>query len=195
MGTGNPFLAFEGMLARLVELDAIEDAARREHDALMDGCRHQEYALRVTVASNGNRMYFSECPDCGRRSEFIAHKKLPRKLMEDARGAQGGRADVLRGRMLKVRQLSREIRWTPGFRELYMASPAWRAKRVPVLERSGGVCEHCRSAPAEVVHHLTYRRLGNEPLDHLAALCSACHRACHPEHQEELIDDREPVGG
>jgi hypothetical protein len=41
----------------------------------------------------------------------------------------------------------------------YIASPAWQAKRIRVLQRAGGTCERCRKAPARQVHHLTYVRL------------------------------------
>ena len=44
---------------------------------------------------------------------------------------------------------------------LYLASPAWAARRAAVLAAAGGKCEKC-GAPAVEVHHTTYCRLGNE---------------------------------
>lgn len=57
----------------------------------------------------------------------------------------------------------------------YIASREWGLKKRAVRERSGGVCERCKKNPHEVTHHLTYERLGAEPLDDLAGLCRPCH--------------------
>jgi hypothetical protein len=35
------------------------------------------------------------------------------------------------------------------------------------------------------VHHLTYARLGDEPLSDLLGLCKSCHRAIH--HRRDLV--------
>ncbi|HZA25721.1 MAG TPA: hypothetical protein VFA32_24515 [Dehalococcoidia bacterium] len=57
----------------------------------------------------------------------------------------------------------------------YLCSRDWAVKRRQVKERSGGVCERCRNAPVQDVHHRSYRNLGNEPLEELQGLCRPCH--------------------
>jgi hypothetical protein len=57
----------------------------------------------------------------------------------------------------------------------YLASREWGLKKRAIKERSGGICERCHNAPMENVHHLTYKRLYNEPLEDLQGLCRACH--------------------
>ena len=61
----------------------------------------------------------------------------------------------------------------------YLQSDQWREKRAKVMDRSRGVCESCGSARAEHVHHLTYLRVGVEPLFDLVAVCADCHSALH----------------
>lgn len=52
------------------------------------------------------------------------------------------------------------------------SSRGQHAFRKAVMRRSGGVCERCRRARAEVAHHV---RPGYDASDGLA-LCNACHR-------------------
>ncbi len=61
----------------------------------------------------------------------------------------------------------------------YLASSTWRQKRTLVMQRAQGVCEGCGKAEPDQVHHLTYRRLGDEMLFDLAALCRSCHERIH----------------
>ena len=57
----------------------------------------------------------------------------------------------------------------------YLKSKVWRAKRTAVMHRAKGVCEACGEAPPQQVHHLTYDRVGREPLFDLVAVCRECH--------------------
>jgi 5-methylcytosine-specific restriction endonuclease McrA len=70
--------------------------------------------------------------------------------------------------------------------EQYLASGAWKEKRRLVMLRAQGICEGCRTSPATVVHHLTYKRAMREMLFDLVAVCESCHSACHvdePGHE------------
>jgi hypothetical protein len=57
----------------------------------------------------------------------------------------------------------------------YLKSPQWRAKRQQVIERCNGICEVCRMASVDDVHHRTYVRFYNELLSDLQGLCRPCH--------------------
>lgn len=72
--------------------------------------------------------------------------------------------------------------WWDWYSE-YLKTPAWRGKRQQVLQRAGGLCEGCRSAAPDRVHHLTYEHAGDELLYELVALCVPCHQKAHP-HKE-----------
>lgn len=61
----------------------------------------------------------------------------------------------------------------------YLDSPEWKDKRKKVLERDENRCQGCKIKPAEQVHHFTYDRLFNEPLEDLVSLCADCHEKEH----------------
>ena len=61
----------------------------------------------------------------------------------------------------------------------HLSSKKWQAKRRRVIEREKNLCQGCRLAPIEEVHHLSYDHLGDELLFELAGLCAECHRKTH----------------
>ena len=61
----------------------------------------------------------------------------------------------------------------------YIRSAAWREKRLAVILRCRGICERCGLWPVVNVHHLTYERLGDEPLSDLLGVCVRCHEELH----------------
>lgn len=62
----------------------------------------------------------------------------------------------------------------------YLNSPEWKAKKQAVLDRCKGICEGCLSAPVEMVHHQSYKNVGNELLFELVGICRKCHEVTHP---------------
>ena len=60
----------------------------------------------------------------------------------------------------------------------YLQSDAWKTKRKSVLQAAGFRCRRC-GARATEVHHETYKRIYNERMSDLTALCSNCHEAAH----------------
>ena len=57
----------------------------------------------------------------------------------------------------------------------YLASREWATLREAVRKRAGNACERCDILPMQVVHHLTYERIGHERLEDLQAICKPCH--------------------
>jgi hypothetical protein len=64
-------------------------------------------------------------------------------------------------------------------RQAYYCSREWGLKKEAVHKRSGGTCERCYVNEGQAVHHKTYVRLYNEPLEDLIHLCDACHSFTH----------------
>jgi hypothetical protein len=71
----------------------------------------------------------------------------------------------------------------------YLRSPHWRQMRGFVMKRCGGVCEECKIAYADEVHHLTYDRIGAEHPEDLVGLCRACHARTHGHRVPETNPD------
>lgn len=61
----------------------------------------------------------------------------------------------------------------------YLQSQAWDRRRNKVLARDGNICTACGDAQATEVHHLTYERVGREPLFDLVSVCKSCHESIH----------------
>ena len=68
----------------------------------------------------------------------------------------------------------------------YLQSNHWKKKRQDFLEsklyKNG--CEICNSTKKINIHHKTYKRIGNEKLNDLTALCEECHLKLHEELKE-----------
>ena len=61
----------------------------------------------------------------------------------------------------------------------YLCSREWALLRNAVRARCGGKCERCGVNDMECVHHLTYARKYDEPIEDLAGWCNACHEFTH----------------
>ena len=62
--------------------------------------------------------------------------------------------------------------------QVYLKSDEWKAKRRKILKMADYKCRRC-GARATQVHHETYKRIYNEKLTDLTALCSDCHSKIH----------------
>lgn len=68
------------------------------------------------------------------------------------------------------------------------ATPIPAKVRAAVHERSGRVCEFCRSQPAEHVHHRLMRSQGGKhELPNLIDLCRECHYYAHHSSERYVI--------
>jgi len=62
----------------------------------------------------------------------------------------------------------------------YLRHPRFRAIRITVMMRAGGVCEDCKEKPASEVHHLRYPKWGTFDVpENLVAICHSCHCKRH----------------
>lgn len=59
--------------------------------------------------------------------------------------------------------------------EDYLRSDRWKNIRELLFEHRGRRCEACGKTENLEVHHLTYRRLGQERAEDLMIVCPACH--------------------
>lgn len=63
--------------------------------------------------------------------------------------------------------------------QLYLKSGKWKRKREEVLKHYGGTCCVCGTDKDLVIHHRTYARVGNEPVEDLCVMCRQHHSAYH----------------
>ena len=65
---------------------------------------------------------------------------------------------------------------------MYLRSKHWKLKRKEYLESKyyENCCSMCKKETKGIhIHHITYKRVGNELLSDLVALCADCHRIMH----------------
>ena len=63
--------------------------------------------------------------------------------------------------------------------EAYINSDTWKEKRKTILARDNYICQICKTNKAVQVHHLTYKRMGNEQDFDLVSVCLPCHELEH----------------
>jgi len=61
----------------------------------------------------------------------------------------------------------------------------WQVKRQQRLAIDGYRCRTCGATSSLTVHHVSYERFGDEPMDDLLTLCAACHRAIEDSKQRQ----------
>lgn len=122
-------------------------------------CPHHETAARYRRRINGVEVLVFQCLACGKETRTVP------------------RADPVRLVLVSRDLFDEELR--QRVYDEYLSTPEWDARRRKVLERDGYLCQACRVNRATQAHHLTYDRVGHEPLFDLIAICTECHAALH----------------
>ena len=141
-------------------------------------CHHHESESRVKLDSQGNPRIVLQCIACGKRmskdisTENFSEAQLdsmPKWDMELQK-----RFYALAGIAWYEQKKSKEGVAQPESSEDYLLSEKWKNISVRVMERAKMTCEGCGLKPATQIHHLTYRRFGDEMLFDLVAVCEEC---------------------
>ncbi len=97
------------------------------------------------------------------------------------RGERQHRSGRRRKRKLNRKQIRKLPFWDRY--NLYLNSDQWLKFRRRILKERGNRCEECSSTEKPLhLHHLTYKRLGNEYPADVKVLCLACHEKEHGRH-------------
>lgn len=149
-------------------------------------CKHPDFKLTRRVIKNGQRKAL-QCTICGSMLSVKfspAHRQTHITQLPDFDLELLKQWGDWRRFLISIAFYVKNewyVRWKENWWEKYqdyLDSDAWKTRRQHVLARANNRCEQC-GASAEVVHHLSYDRVGNEPLTDLMALCSLCHHQAH----------------
>lgn len=165
-------------------------------------CTHPTTALRFRRRRNGIVCCVEQCLVCGCEVRAVGgnaperlaltervpfDEEFPERVQEAHRTAQRQRwaqEQAERNAAWEQAQAERDAAWWNWYND-YLKSPAWRDRRTRVLERDGHICQACLRREATQVHHLTYARVGNEPLFDLTSICTTCHQALHADDNRQ----------
>lgn len=164
-------------------------------------CDHVLCEVRVLVAANGVAQYVRQCLRCGAHRGAVAKASLSasqrillkpfdaelRRTWQQRRSACWNEAIAARRDEQLAAAEERERQWWDWYSE-YLRSDVWRRRARAVLQRDGWRCQAglpgCRG-DAEQAHHLTYKRVGQEPLYDLVAVCVPCHEQITARDREQ----------
>jgi len=166
-----------------MESDIVEDG--RFYCSCNGKARHERRSRECTrIIKGGTKQAGLQCLNCG-RFDVIAFKdfkgnlddQVDLKILEEFENRRNQYYESRRIEFAK-NQKSKSDEWWEWYGN-YLHTDQWREKRRKVLNRDDHVCQSCLDRDATEVHHLTYARVGNEPLFDLIAVCSECHREIH----------------
>lgn len=156
-------------------------------------CEH-DYILCFLIKRNGVASIKEICKLCGHACESQKlskytdeekeqmHQTTQEKLdlaREKYRTQLNEKRDIFYAAKLEE-QKKRDAQWWREYNE-YLSSPEWHRKRALVFERDNYLCQGCYSNSAELVHHLSYKHVGEEFLFELTSMCELCHDRIHAE--------------
>ena len=156
---------------------------------LAEACKHTQQFTGKTVNAGGVQVFKRYCKTCG----IATTQAIPYRSVEGTTVTliDTVKRDALVDRYITDRRNALEDianraanRTQPDRRNEYaeyLNSPEWRERRALVLDRCAGLCEGCRTQPADEVHHLTYRNVRREFLFELVGLCAGCHTRWHEQ--------------
>ncbi len=156
-------------------------------------CNHTSTEVRCREVKGGSRQYRHQCLECGEavgnslpKADYPDAKPFDESFLEDVTRSR----ERLRWKILQdyLERHSRRELDSQRFYDEYLASPEWKERRKLVLDRANGLCEGCRKAKANEVHHLTYRNFGEEFLFQLVAVCTACHDRYHEKREDDHFE-------
>ena len=132
-----------------------------------------------------NRLFY-QCTNCGyaNRAKCLNKKKYDDKIdsdfdihkYDDRRGKKNQEQIILEQQF----QYFKNSIYYNYYN--YLNSDQWKEKRRLVLERDNFICQVCKIAPAENVHHITYDSIYKEPLNVLLSVCRPCHIKIHKSY-------------
>lgn len=148
-------------------------------------CPHEHRQFTRFVKRNGVTEIRPQCLRCGGNLGGVKSADLRRQgvVVEALPLLDEELASRWMMRRAQVQAGGTQPTWWDLY-ERYLRSPRWKSKRERVLQRDGHRCQNCLSQAATEVHHLSYGRIGDEPLFDLISICWECHVRMHPRRVE-----------
>ncbi len=162
-------------------LDKLSDFSKPIKDILKEhfapACNHNLEERYKLLAPHNRKVYYHFCPSCGFNK--VTSKNTVINLECAIITEEEGRPHRDRNAAKDWIYGSLNLAAKKYMYQLYLLTPEWIERRTQVIARAGGTCERCHKDEIHQVHHLTYKRIFNEPLEDLLGVCEPCHRQIH----------------
>ncbi len=146
-------------------------------------CRNPHYIVVVEHLDWNKPRVFHQCTNCGyaNRSKCIDSKKYDDLIESDFDKHRFNDREELKFKELTfIKQQFKYYQNSIYFKyHEYLNSKEWKEKRELVLQRDNFTCQHCKTAPADDVHHISYQTVYKEALSDLLSVCRTCHLEIH----------------
>ena len=136
---------------------------------------------KVKITELACRSTFDEFFDVLSQSQAISRQDANEKYLTLRKNAQASKATTAKA------EAKRKPRRLNAY-QAHLRSDDWAAKRKEAIEAAGHKCQACGSRKPLQVHHMTYKRLKNEPLSDLRVLCADCHKNAHESDGKAVSD-------
>lgn len=148
-------------------------------------CRHPETEVRVEKHPSAGERCRVQCLTCGAGRGLVAKKTIRSwggmkrfdvELAARYDAERAAKMEALRDECDTA--IARHNRDWWAWYNAYLRTTIWAQKRRQVLERDRHQCAGCMGKATQA-HHQTYKRVGNELLCDLFAVCESCHERLH----------------
>ena len=159
-----------------------------------DCCRNPYMVFVIEHYSNNAKRIFKQCLNCGgafRKDKFAfkTHGNLIDREFSETNFDNWNKKKTDENAIIKEQfEIFRNTRFYNYHK--YLNSEEWKIIRDKVIERDNGMCLHCKTKPAQEVHHKHYETIYKEKIDDLESVCSDCHRAIHKIVFSEVLKDQ-----
>jgi hypothetical protein len=158
-----------------------------------DCCKNPDTILVIEHYGNNDKRLFNQCSNCGGafRKDKFAFKTHGNLFKREFSITNFNNWNAKRSEeSLDIKKEFENFRQSKFYRyHEYLKSTEWKTIRDKVIERDNGMCLHCKTNPAQEVHHKHYKTIYKEKIDDLESVCSDCHRAIHKIVFSEALKD------
>ena len=139
-------------------------------------CDHPVTKMTRRVYSNDSVHYVPQCLRCGGSRPAVKHADVRGIITEHDPGLREKWYETVNSWHDRYAE---RFPFERAHYDQYLLTDVWAKVRRRKLDQQDDLCEVCQCAQATQCHHLIYKRLGDERLDDLQAVCSDCHREIH----------------
>lgn len=161
-------------------------------DYLNTCCKNPDLIIRQFHSNNSTTTLYYQCKNCSGsdRTKKLSQKKYSKDIDSefDYDGFENWKLERENEKKKIYNLIIKESNYLNSNKYKYykyLESNEWKAIRNDRMKMDNYLCQECRNAKADEVHHITYNRIFEEILEDLISVCKPCHKKLHGEPLEK----------